>query len=74
MRHITIELDETTCAALEQVAATAGISASNWLENAVRQQLGHVWPADCIALAGRFVDFPGAEGKLTFLPTDTSRI
>ncbi len=74
MRHITIELDETTCAALEQAAATAGVSASNWLEDTVRQRLGHAWPAECIALAGRFADFPGAEGKLTFLPIDTSGI
>lgn len=40
MRHITIEIDETTCAALEQAAATASVSASNWLGVTVRQQLG----------------------------------
>lgn len=53
MPRITIHLDDATQALVEQAAKAHGLSKSP-----------HEWPQDCLALAGRFADFPlrDAEG------------
>lgn len=47
MPRITIHLDDATQALVEQAAKARGLSKSP-----------HEWPQDCLALAGRFADFP----------------
>lgn len=58
MSQITLYLDDATQALVEQAAQANGISKSRWVADIIRKHAAHEWPQDCIALAGRFADFP----------------
>lgn len=64
MPRITIHLDDATQALVEQAAKARGLSKSRWVAGIIRKHAAHEWPQDCLALAGRFADFPlrDAEG------------
>lgn len=66
MSQITLYLDDDTQAVLTQAAQAHGVSKSRWVAEAIRKQAAQEWPADCLALAGQFADFP-----LT-MPADTT--
>lgn len=58
MSQITLYLDETTEALVTQAAQAHGMSKSRWVAELIRRHANDVWPADCMALAGAFPDFP----------------
>lgn len=58
MSQITLYLDEATEALLIQAAEANGMSKSRWVAELIRQHAHDTWPAECIALAGAFTDFP----------------
>lgn len=58
MSQITLYLDETTQALVDQAAKAHGVSKSRWVADIIRKYATHEWPQDCLALAGSFSDFP----------------
>lgn len=58
MSQITLYLDDATQALVEQAAQANGLSKSRWVADIIRKYATHEWPQDCLALAGRFADFP----------------
>ena len=58
MSQITLYLDETTQALVDQAAKAHGVSKSRWVAEIIRKYATHEWPQDCLALAGSFSDFP----------------
>jgi len=58
MSQITLYLDDATEALVTQAAQASGVSKSRWVAELIRQHAHDTWPADCIALAGAFADFP----------------
>ncbi len=57
MSQITLCLDETTQALVDQAAKAHGVSKSRWVPDIIRKYATHEWPQDCLALAGSFSDF-----------------
>ena len=65
MAQITLDLDDDTLAWVEQAAKAHGLSKSRWVADVIRKHADDEWPQDCLALAGRFADFPLREvGRL----------
>lgn len=58
MAQITLDLDDDTLAWVEQAAKAQGLSVSRWVADVIRKHAADEWPQDCLALAGRFADFP----------------
>ena len=58
MSQITLYLDGATQALVDAAAQSSGVSKSRWVADAIRQYAAHEWPEECLALAGRFADFP----------------
>jgi len=58
MSQVTLYLDDETQALVEQAAQANGVSKSRWVADIIRKHAGHEWPRNCLALAGRFADFP----------------
>lgn len=58
MSQITLYLDGPPQALVEQSAKANGVSKSRWVADIICTHAGHDWPQDCLALAGRFADFP----------------
>lgn len=58
MSQITLYLDDATQALVEQAAQASGVSKSRWVADIIRKYASHEWSQDCLALAGRFADFP----------------
>lgn len=58
MAQITLYLDETTRALVEQAARARGCSKSRWVSELIHQHTSQAWPPACLNLAGRFADFP----------------
>ena len=44
--------------ATSQAAQASGVSKSRWGAEIIRKHAANEWPQDCLALAGRFSDFP----------------
>ncbi|CAH1202311.1 CopG family transcriptional regulator [Candidatus Nitrotoga sp. BS] len=74
MSQITLYLDDATQALVEQAAQANGLSKSRWVAEMIRKYAAHEWPQDCLALAGRFADFPLREEDSTSLPADVPRL
>lgn len=74
MSQITLYLDEATQALVDQAAQANGISKSRWVADIIRKYAAHEWPQDCLALAGRFADFPLRDDRSNTLPSDAPRI
>jgi predicted transcriptional regulator len=73
MSQITLYLDDVTQTLVDQAAQASGLSKSRWVAEAIRKYAAHEWPQDCLALAGRFADFPlRAEAPAT--AADTPRL
>lgn len=69
MSQITLYLDEATQALVEQAAQANGLSKSRWVAEIIRKYAAHEWPQSCLALAGRFEDFPLREDNAAALST-----
>jgi hypothetical protein len=74
MSQITLYLDDTTQALVEQAARANGVSKSRWVADIIRKYAAHEWPQGCLDLAGRFTDFPLHEQTQTTLPADVPRV
>lgn len=74
MSQITLYLDDATQALVDQAAKAHGLSKSRWATEIIRKYAGHEWPQNCLALAGRFPDFPLCEDSSASLPNDVPRI
>jgi hypothetical protein len=74
MAQITLYLDETTQALVDAAAQASGLSKSRWVAEAIRKYAAHEWPEDCLALAGRFADFPLREEASAAATTDVPRL
>ena len=74
MSQITLYLDDATQALVEQAAKANGVSKSRWVADIIRTYAAHDWPQDCLALAGRFADFPLREDTATAQPADVPRL
>jgi predicted transcriptional regulator len=74
MPQITLYLDDSTQALVDQAAAASGVSKSRWVAEAIRHYAAEEWPSDCLDLAGRFEDFPLREDAPPLQVADTPRI
>lgn len=74
MSQITLYLDDATQALVEQAAQANGLSKSRWVAEIIRKYAAHEWPQDCLALAGRFSDFPLREENPAAPPADVPRL
>lgn len=74
MSQITLYLDDATQALVEQAAQASGLSKSRWVAEIIRKYAAHEWPQNCLALAGRFADFPLREESPDTLPEDVPRL
>jgi hypothetical protein len=75
MSQITLYLDDATQALVDQAAKAHGLSKSRWVADIIRKHAAHEWPQDCLALAGRFSDFPLRDGDATgAVATDAPRL
>lgn len=72
MSQITLYLDDVTQALVDEAAQASGLSKSRWVAEAIRKYAAHEWPEDCLALAGRFTDFPLREDAAS--TADTPRL
>ena len=61
MAQITIYLEDDILALVKAVTKSAGTSQSKWIAEAVRLRARKEWPADVLAAAGTWTDFPTAE-------------
>lgn len=73
MSQITLYLDDATQALVDEAAKASGLSKSRWVAEAIRRYAAQEWPADCLALAGRFADFP-LYGERVGMVADTPRL
>ncbi len=70
MSQITLYLDEGVQGLIEQAAQANGVSKSRWVADLIRKHASSAWPADALALAGSFADFPlSAEGMAVREPS-----
>ncbi len=74
MSQITLYLDPATQALVEQAAQASGLSKSRWVAEIIRKYAAHEWPRECLALAGRYADFPLREPQANALPADLPRL
>jgi predicted transcriptional regulator len=74
MSQITLYLDDATQALVDRAAKANGLSKSRWVAEIIRKYVDHEWPQDCLALAGRFSDFPLPEDAPATQLSDTQRI
>ena len=65
--------DGATQALVEQAAKANGVSKSGWVADIIRTYAAHDWPQDCLALAGRFPDFPLREDAPAMQGEDVPR-
>jgi hypothetical protein len=72
MSQITLYLDDATQALVDRAAQASGLSKSRWVAEAIRKQAAEAWPADWLALAGQFPDFPVNDASAA-QPADTPR-
>ncbi|SAI27275.1 Uncharacterised protein [Bordetella ansorpii] len=72
MSQITLYLDDATQALVDEAAQASGMSKSRWVAELIRKYASQEWPADCLALAGAFADFPLRE-DVPELPADVPR-
>ncbi len=74
MSQITLYLDDATQSLVEQAAQAHGVSKSRWVADLIRKHAAHEWTQDCLALAGRFSDFPLREDAPSPTASDAPRI
>jgi hypothetical protein len=73
MSQITLYLDDATQALVDEAAKANGVSKSRWVADIIRTYAAHDWPQDCLALAGRFSDFPLQGDSAKEQPSDVPR-
>lgn len=61
MAHLTIYLSDDVEKRVRKAAKTAKTSVSKWVADRVAKSVETSWPAEFLALAGAFPDFPDAD-------------
>ncbi|MFG6447487.1 CopG family transcriptional regulator [Roseateles sp. BYS180W] len=74
MPHITVQLDTATLALVERSALAQGLTPSQWVAALIHRHAAQDWPPECLALAGRFGDFPLNEPTAAQHPGDLPRL
>lgn len=74
MSQITLYLDDATQTLVDQASKANGMSKSRWVAELIRTYAAHEWPQECLALAGRFMDFPLREEAGTAQRDDAPRL
>lgn len=64
MSQVTLYLDNEAEQLLRQSAQAAGLSNSKWVADLIKKHARQEWPAELIALAGAFSDFPLRDNTL----------
>lgn len=74
MSQITLYLDDSTQAIVDQAAQAHGVSKSRWVADIIRKHAAHDWPQDCLAMAGSFADFPLTSDSPALTQPDAPRV
>jgi hypothetical protein len=61
MAHLTIYLSDDVERRVRKAANAAKVSISKWIADRVTKSVETSWPAEFLALAGAFPDFPDAD-------------
>ena len=61
MPQLNLYVDQTTHLQMKRSAKAAGVSLSKWVSAIVHEKTTSEWPADVLALAGAWKDFPSLE-------------
>jgi hypothetical protein len=61
MAHLTIYLTDEVERRVRKAAKTAKVSISRWVADRVSESVKTSWPAEFVALAGAFPEFPAAD-------------
>ena len=61
MKHLILEIDETTEKRINNAAKIAGLSSQQWLKRIIDEKTIPTWSDSIKALAGAWQDFPFAE-------------
>ncbi len=61
MPQLNLYVDESTHARIQRAAKAAGMSLSKWVAGVVTEKTTDQWPAEVLALAGAWKDFPSLE-------------
>lgn len=73
MAQVTLYMDDDTVARMRAAAKAAGLSASAWLAQLVRERTRGEWPPEVAALAGSWRELPSAEDSRGEQPSDLPR-
>ena len=74
MSQITLYLDDATLELVEKGAQAQGVSKSHWVAEIIRKHARAEWTPECLALAGRFADFPLRDDAPGVKTADAPRI
>ncbi len=61
MGQVTLYLDQQAESVMKKASQSSGISQSKWVSRVICEKAGSEWPAEVIALAGAWSDFPTVE-------------
>lgn len=61
MPQLNLYVDEPTHARIKRAAKAAGMSLSKWVSIVVTEKTANQWPAEVLALAGAWKDFPSLD-------------
>ncbi len=61
MPQLNLYVDKSTHTRIKRAAKAAGMSLSKWVATVVTEKTAAQWPAEVLALAGTWKDFPSLE-------------
>ena len=61
MPQLNLYVDEATHLHIKRSAKASGVSPSKWVSALVHEKTASQWPAEVLALAGAWKDFPPVE-------------
>ena len=61
MPQLNLYVDKSTHTRIKRAAKAAGMSLSKWVATVVTENTAAQWPAEVLALAGTWKDFPSLE-------------
>ncbi len=74
MAQVTLYLDDDVQSLMDEAVKASGLSRSRWVSELIRRQVRQQWPADILAMAGSFPDFPLREDWAAAQPPDIERV
>ena len=73
MAQLTLYIDEDTETRMRKAAKAAGLSASRWVANLIRERTAERWPESVREMMGSWPDIPTADDLREELPADVPR-